>query len=358
MNKNKIIVTGGSGFIGSALVRHIIKNTKNIVVNVDKLTYASNNASLTSVETNSRYFFENVDICNAKEIKRIIKEQQPDIIMHLAAETHVDRSIDSPHEFIQSNIIGTYNLLEEARKYWSSLDDKKMNDFIFHHVSTDEVYGDLVETNNFFTESTPYKPNSPYSASKASADHLVRAWQNTFGLPTLITNCSNNYGPYQYPEKFIPLIIMRALEGRELPIYGDGMQIRDWLHVDDHAKALLKVVESGKINETYNIGGHNELKNIDVVKIICRYLDELKPSKYSNIEKYEQLIKHVQDRPGHDRRYAIDALKIYEHLQWKPEETFTSGIKKTIIWYLENMDWCRAVADRNYHGERLGVIEK
>lgn len=358
MNENKIIVTGGSGFIGSALVRHIIKNTKNIVVNVDKLTYASNNASLTSTESNSRYFFENVDICNVKEIKRIINDQQPDIIMHLAAETHVDRSIDNPHEFIQSNIIGTYNLLEEARKYWSSLDDKKMNNFIFHHVSTDEVYGDLVGTNNFFTESTPYKPNSPYSASKASADHLVRAWQNTFGLPTLITNCSNNYGPYQYPEKFIPLIIMRALEGRELPIYGDGMQTRDWLHVDDHAKALLKVVESGKINETYNIGGHNELKNIDVVKIICRYLDELKPSKHSNIEKYEQLIKHVQDRPGHDRRYAIDASKIYEHLQWKPEETFTSGIKKTIVWYLENMDWCRAVSDRNYHCERLGVIEK
>jgi len=352
----KIIITGGAGFIGSALIRHIIDHTDHIVVNIDKLTYAGNLESLVSVENNARYFFEQLDICNAIEIRRIFDEQKPDIVMHLAAESHVDRSIDGPGDFIQTNIVGTYVLLEEARFYWSKLDEVKKENFKFHHVSTDEVYGDLEGTNDLFKETTPYAPSSPYSASKASSDHLVRSWQRTFGLPTLITNCSNNYGPYQFPEKLIPLIILNALSGKELPIYGDGKQIRDWLYVDDHAKALLHVALNGVTGETYNIGGHNEKQNIEVVKTVCSILDELIPSQIAWIESYEQLITYVTDRAGHDVRYAIDATKIADELGWTPEETFETGIKKTVQWYLENQTWCDRVKDGSYQGERLGVI--
>jgi len=353
----KILITGGAGFIGSAVIRHIINNTDHSVVNVDKLTYAGNLESLVSIESDSRYAFEQVDICDATEIKRVFNEYQPDIVMHLAAESHVDRSIDGPGEFIQTNIVGTYILLEEARDYWSGLEGDKKNSFKFHHVSTDEVYGDLEGTDNLFTEETPYAPSSPYSAVKASSDHLVRAWQRTFKFPTLITNCSNNYGPYQFPEKLIPLIILNALEGKDLPIYGNGKQIRDWLYVDDHARALFHVALNGKVGETYNIGGHNELQNIEVVKTLCSILNELVPSKLDGIDKYEQLITYVGDRAGHDVRYAIDATKIAEELNWMPDETFATGIKKTIVWYLENTVWCDRVKDGSYQGERLGVVD-
>ena len=353
----KILVTGGAGFIGSALIRHIIDNTDHGVVNVDKLTYAGNLESLVTVEDSPRYFFEQVDICNAIEIRRILDQYQPDIVMHLAAESHVDRSIDGPGDFIQTNIVGTYVLLEEARFYWSKLDEVKKENFKFHHVSTDEVYGDLEGTDDLFKETTSYAPSSPYSASKASSDHLVRSWQRTFGLPTLITNCSNNYGPYQFPEKLIPLIILNALSGKELPIYGDGKQIRDWLFVDDHARALLHVALNGVTGETYNIGGHNEKQNIEVVKTVCSILDELIPSKIAGIDSYEQLITYVADRAGHDVRYAIDATKIANELGWTPEETFETGIQKTVQWYLENQIWCDRVKDGSYQGERLGVIK-
>jgi dTDP-glucose 4,6-dehydratase len=353
----KLLITGGAGFIGSAVIRHIINNTNHSVINVDKLTYAGNLESLVSVGNDSRYAFEQVDICDANEIKRVFDKHQPDIVMHLAAESHVDRSIDGPGEFIQTNIVGTYILLEEARDYWSNLDSDKKNSFRFHHVSTDEVYGDLEGTDDLFTEDTPYAPSSPYSAAKASSDHLVRAWQRTFKFPTLITNCSNNYGPYQFPEKLIPLIILNALEGKDLPIYGNGKQIRDWLYVDDHARALLHVALTGKISETYNIGGHNELQNIDVVKTVCRILDELVPSNLDGIEQYEQLITYVGDRAGHDVRYAIDATKIDKELNWTPDETFATGIRKTVEWYLENTTWCDRVKDGSYQGERLGVIK-
>ena len=354
--KNKIFfITGGAGFIGSTLVRHIINNTSHSVVNVDKLTYAGNRKSLKSIENESRYTFEHVDICDANEIRRVFNEYQPDVVMHLAAESHVDRSIDGPSEFIHTNIVGTYTLLEEAREFWTNLDKNKKNSFRFHHISTDEVYGDLGGTNKLFTEETSYAPSSPYSASKAGSDHLVRAWQRTFKLPTLITNCSNNYGPFQFPEKLIPLIILNALKGKDLPIYGNGKQIRDWLYVEDHARALLHVALNGKINETYNIGGHNELQNIDVVKIVCSILDDIVPSKILGIDKYEQLIKFVGDRAGHDVRYAIDASKIANELGWTPEETFVTGIRKTVIWYLENTTWSEHVKDGTYQGERLGV---
>ena len=353
----KLLVTGGAGFIGSAVIRHIIDNTNYSVVNVDKLTYAGNLESLSSIESSLRYVFEQVDICNAVEIRRIFNEHHPDIVMHLAAESHVDRSIDSPGEFIQTNIVGTYVLLEEARNYWVSLKDDKKDNFRFHHVSTDEVYGDLGGVDDLFTEETPYAPSSPYSAAKASSDHLVRAWQRTFGFPTLITNCSNNYGPYQFPEKLIPLIILNALKGEKLPIYGDGKQIRDWLYVDDHARALLHVALTGRVGETYNIGGHNELKNIEVVKVVCGILDKLIPSKLNSIDRYEQLITYVDDRAGHDIRYAIDANKIANELGWAPSETFETGIKKTIQWYLDNSIWCDRVKDGSYQGERLGVIK-
>lgn len=356
MTSKKLLITGGAGFIGSAVIRHVINNTNHSVVNVDKLTYAGNLESLESIESDSRYAFEKVDICNTQEIKHVFNEYRPDIVMHLAAESHVDRSIDGPDKFIQTNIVGTYVLLEEARSYWSSLEGGKKDRFRFHHVSTDEVYGDLEGTDDLFTEETAYAPSSPYSAAKASSDHLVRAWQRTFKLPTLITNCSNNYGPYQFPEKLIPLIILNALEGKDLPIYGNGKQIRDWLYVDDHARALLHVALSGEVGETYNIGGHNELQNIEVVKTVCSILDELVPSQLDGISQYEQLITNVDDRAGHDVRYAIDATKIDKELSWKPDETFATGIKKTVEWYLENQLWCSRVKDGSYQGERLGIV--
>jgi len=356
-NAKKFLITGGAGFIGSSLIKHIIHNTQNSVVNVDKLTYAGNLESLKSIDNNQRYSFEKVDICDSIELRRVFKKHSPDIIIHLAAESHVDRSIDGPNEFIQTNIVGTYILLEEARSYWLELEGIKKNGFKFHHVSTDEVYGDLEGTDLLFTEKTPYAPSSPYSASKASSDHLVRAWNRTFGLPTLITNCSNNYGPYQFTEKLIPLIIMKALQGKDLPIYGDGKQIRDWLYVDDHAKALIHVALQGKIGETYNIGGHNEMQNIQVVKEICLILDQLVPSNFEGIKYYSQLITHVGDRAGHDARYAIDASKIANELKWLPDETFASGIKKTVQWYLDNTNWLKNVQVKGYEGERLGVIK-
>ena len=341
----KFLITGGSGFIGSAVIRHIINHTNYSVVNVDKITYAGNSYSLTSVEADPRYVFEKVDICNANDIRRIFNEYQPDLVMHLAAESHVDRSIDSPSEFIQTNIFGTYTLLEEAKNYWNELEKGKRGLFKFLHVSTDEVYGDIEDTKDVFTESTPYAPSSPYSATKASSDHLVRAWGRTFELPILITNCSNNYGPYQFPEKLIPLIIINALKGKDLPIYGNGKQIRDWLYVDDHVKALLVVSLTGTIGETYNIGGHNEFQNIEIVKEVCSVLDELSPSKLDGIDQYEQLITYVDDRAGHDLRYAIDATKIFNELNWAPEETFKTGIRKTVHWYLDNKIWCNKVKE-------------
>ena len=350
-----ILITGGAGFIGSAVVRHIINHTEHHVCNVDKLTYAGNLESLISVENNPRYQFHKVDICDENALEAIFAKFQPDAIMHLAAESHVDRSIDGPADFIQTNIVGTYTLLESSRKYWQNLSEDKKETFRLHHISTDEVYGDLAGTNDLFTETTSYAPSSPYSASKASSDHLVRAWNRTFGLPTIITNCSNNYGPYHFPEKLIPLVILNALEGKVLPIYGDGQQIRDWLYVEDHARALYKVVTNGKIGDTYNIGGHNEKTNLAVVESICSILDELKPRE--NGESYAKLITFVKDRPGHDLRYAIDASKIQCELGWKPEETFESGIRKTVEWYLNNLDWCHNVQDGSYQRERLGAAE-
>ncbi len=343
-----ILVTGGAGFIGSAVIRHLMADTDYRVVNVDKLTYAGNLESLTSVSDDSRYSFEQVDICDATGIQRVFEQYQPDIIMHLAAESHVDRSIDGPAEFIHTNIIGTYTLLEQARQYWVTLNEAKKAEFRFHHISTDEVYGDLEGTDDLFTESTPYAPSSPYSASKASSDHLVRAWHRTFGFPALITNCSNNYGPYHFPEKLIPLVILNALAGKPLPVYGRGNQIRDWLYVDDHARALVLVATTGVIAETYNIGGHNEMQNIDVVKTICQLLEELVPEKPGGVEQYQDLITYVADRAGHDVRYAIDASKIQRELGWTPQETFESGIRKTVQWYLANQDWCEHVLDGSY----------
>ncbi|EPJ9743513.1 TPA: dTDP-glucose 4,6-dehydratase [Klebsiella oxytoca] len=352
----KIIVTGGAGFIGSAVVRHIINDTKDDVIVVDNLTYAGNLESLDLVSKSSRFQFEKVNICDRTEIDRIFREYQPDAVMHLAAESHVDRSIDGPAEFIETNIVGTYTLLESARAYWNQLTPEKKANFRFHHISTDEVYGDLHGTDDLFTETTPYAPSSPYSASKASSDHLVRAWLRTYGLPTIVTNCSNNYGPYHFPEKLIPLIILNALDGKPLPVYGDGGQIRDWLFVEDHARALYKVVTEGAVGETYNIGGHNERKNIDVVKTICNLLEELVPAKPAGVKQYVDLITYVTDRPGHDMRYAIDATKIYRELGWKPQETFESGIRKTVEWYLDNQIWWSRVKDGSYAGERLGLF--
>lgn len=352
----KILITGGAGFIGSAVVRHIINNTQDAVVNVDKLTYAGNLESLSEVSDSDRYFFEHADICDAVAMARIFAEHQPDAVMHLAAESHVDRSITGPAAFIETNIVGTYVLLEAARTYWSSLDDAAKKAFRFHHISTDEVYGDLPHPDEepvgtslpLFTEKTPYSPSSPYSASKASSDHLVRAWLRTYGLPTIVTNCSNNYGPYHFPEKLIPLVILNALEGKPLPIYGKGDQIRDWLYVEDHARALYRVVTAGEVGETYNIGGHNERKNIEVVKTICGILDEIINDKPAGVNSFAELITYVTDRPGHDLRYAIDASKIKKELGWVPEETFESGICKTVKWYLENQEWWLRVQNNRY----------
>lgn len=383
-SKLKILVTGGAGFIGSAVIRHIIRNTHDEVVNVDKLTYAGNLESLAEVSDSERYAFERVDICDRAEIERVFREHRPDAVMHLAAESHVDRSIDGPAEFIQTNIVGTYTLLEAARQYWQELEGERRARFRFHHISTDEVYGDLPHPEDnveclmmngelnrdnstlniqnstlpLFTETTAYAPSSPYSASKASSDHLVRAWMRTYGLPVLVTNCSNNYGPYHFPEKLIPLVILNALEGKPLPVYGKGDQIRDWLYVEDHARALYKVVTEGQVGETYNIGGHNEKQNIEVVNTICSIMDELAPMHergYPLNTQHSTLITHVKDRPGHDRRYAIDASKIQRELGWQPQETFESGIRKTVQWYLDNQEWCRRVQDGSYQRERLGV---
>lgn len=343
----KILVTGGAGFIGSAVIRHLIQNTEHSVVNIDKLTYAGNLNSLKEIENSDRYCFEQADICDRNGIEEIFNKHKPDAIMHLAAESHVDRSIDGPAAFIHTNLIGTYTLLEAARAYL-----KENPNFKFHHVSTDEVYGDLPLDGSLFTETTSYDPSSPYSASKAGSDHLVRAWCRTFGLKVVVTNCSNNYGPYHFPEKLIPLVILNALEGKELPIYGKGDQIRDWLYVEDHARALCKVCLEGKSGETYNIGGHNELQNIDVVKSICTILDELKPRTDS--KKYQEQIVFVADRPGHDLRYAIDASKIEKELGWTPEETFETGLKKTVQWYLDNQWWWEPLREK-YKRERLGL---
>ena len=351
----KILITGGAGFIGSAVIRHIISNTDDEVLNIDKLTYAGNLESLRDIDQSDRYNFQQIDICDKEALEQAFDSFKPNLVMHLAAESHVDRSIDGPAEFINTNIVGTYHLLEVARQYWQNLDDLDKQQFKFHHISTDEVYGDLEGTTDLFTETTPYAPSSPYSASKASSDHLVRAWHRTYGFPILVTNCSNNYGPYHFPEKLIPLVILNALDSKALPVYGKGNQIRDWLYVEDHARALYKVVTEGKIGETYNIGGHNEKQNIEVVKTICHILDELKPQ--ANDQPYESLIKFVKDRPGHDLRYAIDARKIANELNWTPTETFDSGIRKTVEWYLNNMEWCSRVQDGSYQRERLGAGE-
>lgn len=355
MSIKTILVTGGAGFIGSAVVRYFIQQTPHRVVNLDKLTYAGNLTSLLSVSDDPRYAFERVDIGDAPAVKAVFERHQPDIVMHLAAESHVDRSIDGPAAFIQTNIVGTYTLLEQARTYWQALPEAKRTAFRFHHISTDEVYGDLPHPDEstappeqvlatLFTENTPYAPSSPYSASKASSDHLVRAWHRTYGLPVLVTNCSNNYGPYHFPEKLIPLVILNALAGKELPVYGEGNQIRDWLYVDDHARALVLVALEGRVGETYNIGGHNEKRNLDVVQTICALLDDIQPKAMP----YAEQIRFVQDRPGHDMRYAIDASKIQAELGWMPQETFESGLRKTVLWYLENEAWWRAVQDQSY----------
>ena len=348
------LITGGAGFIGSALIRHIIDHTSDKVLNIDKLTYAGNLDSLKSIESSERYKFEKVDICDPKKLKYIFDKYTPDIVIHLAAESHVDRSIDSPSDFIHSNILGTYNLLEQAKSFWTKLNKAKKNSFRFHHVSTDEVYGDLEGSEGLFTEETSYSPSSPYSASKASSDHLVRAWHRTYGVPIIITNCSNNYGPYQFPEKLIPHVIISALNGKPLPIYGKGNQIRDWLYVDDHVRALVLVANEGKVGETYNIGGHNEKQNIEVVHAICNLLDELIIKEPRNIEHFSQLIEFVKDRPGHDTRYAIDATKIYNDLGWRPQEDFESGIKKAIHFYLNNYQWWERVISGEYMLKRLG----
>ena len=353
----KILVTGGAGFIGSAVVRHIINHTQDSVINLDKLTYAGNLDSLSSIAHSDRYTFEHADICDRAALDRIFAQHQPDAVMHLAAESHVDRSIDSAGEFIQTNIVGTFTLLEAARAYYQGQPENRRAAFRFHHISTDEVYGDLHGTNDLFTETTPYAPSSPYSASKASSDHLVRAWRRTYGLPTIVTNCSNNYGCYHFPEKLIPHMILNALDGKPLPVYGDGKQIRDWLYVEDHAHALYLVVTQGKIGETYNIGGFNEQQNIQVVRTICELLEELAPNKPQGIAHYADLITHVTDRAGHDVRYAIDASKIQRELGWTPQETFESGIRKTVQWYLDNQAWWQRVLDGSYKLERLGKAE-
>ena len=353
------LVTGGAGFIGSNFIHYLFNRPgfTGKVINVDKLTYAGNLNNLKSIDEEyggSRYFFEKVDICDNQAIGRIFKEHRPDVIVNFAAESHVDRSIDGPMEFINTNIVGTAILLQNALHYYRDLDEDRKKLFRFHHVSTDEVYGSLGDE-GLFEETTPYDPSSPYSASKASSDHLVRAWKRTFGLPTLITNCSNNYGAYQFPEKLIPLMILNCLAEKPLPVYGKGLNVRDWLYVEDHCEAINLVVREGVIGETYNIGGHNEIRNIDIVTNICQILDELRPS--DKHRSYTELITYVQDRPGHDLRYAIDASKIQNELNWKPNETFDSGIRKTIQWYLDNESWWRDIQEKKYQQERLGVLK-
>ena len=352
---NTILVTGGAGFIGGALVRNILSYTDNYVVNIDKLTYAGNLDSLGIAIQSEKYSFERIDISSKNELANIFRHHKPSAVMHLAAESHVDRSIDSPSDFMTTNIIGTFNLLEAAREYFGGLSEVNKRQFRFHHISTDEVYGDLDGTDDFFTEHTSYSPSSPYSASKAASDHLVRAWGRTYGLPVIITNCSNNYGPYHFPEKLIPHVILNAIHGKPLPVYGNGLQIRDWLYVEDHAKALIKVVTEGKVGETYNIGGHNEKTNLEVVHTICDLLEELAPEKPSGIEKYRDLITFVKDRPGHDARYAIDASKIERELGWVPEESFETGLRKTVQWYLTNAPWWERVLSGAYRMERIGA---
>ena len=355
MTPSTILITGGAGFIGSAVIRHLIRHTGHLVVNLDKLTYAGNLESLVEVADTPRYIFEHADITDRSALDRIFAQHRPGAVMHLAAESHVDRSIDGPGEFIHTNMVGTYTLLEASRAYWGSLDESGKECFRFHHISTDEVYGDLHGTDDLFIETTPYAPSSPYSASKAASDHLVRAWQRTYGLPTLVTNCSNNYGPFHFPEKLIPHIILNALHGKPLPVYGDGQQIRDWLYVEDHARALALVVTNGKIGETYNIGGHNEQRNLTVVHTICDLLEELAPErKPAGISSYRDLITFVKDRPGHDARYAIDAGKIERELGWRPQETFESGMRKTVQWYLDNEEWWQRVLSGAYKLERIG----
>ncbi len=355
MKNIKILVTGGAGFIGSAVIRLIFNQTDWGIVNLDKLTYAGNLDALGDIVISDRYRFEKVDICDSETLATIFKDHRPSCVMHLAAESHVDRSIDGPADFIDTNITGTFNLLEAVRHHFDGLDEDDKKQFRFHHISTDEVYGDLEGTDDLFTEQTPYSPSSPYSASKAASDHLVRAWGRTYGLPIVITNCSNNYGPYHFPEKLIPHVILNAIHGKPLPVYGNGLQIRDWLYVEDHAKALIKVVTEGKIGETYNIGGHNEKTNLEVVETICDLLEELAPEKPSGIDKYRDLITFVKDRPGHDARYAIDASKIERELGWVPEETFETGLRKTVQWYLANAPWWERVLSGVYRMERIGA---
>ena len=350
----KILITGGAGFIGSAVIKTVIDKVDCEVVNVDKLTYAGNLDSLSEIIGCSRYIWEQVDICDGQALVKLFQKHQPTSVMHLAAESHVDRSIDAPADFIDTNITGTFNLLEAARYYFEGLREADKEQFRFHHISTDEVYGDLAGTDDLFTEQSQYFPSSPYSASKAASDHLVRAWGRTYDLPVIITNCSNNYGPYHFPEKLIPHIILNALQGKALPIYGDGSQIRDWLYVEDHARALIKVVTEGKIGETYNIGGHNQKTNLEVVETICDLLEELAPVKRSGVDNYRDLIVFVKDRPGHDARYAIDASKIERELGWVPNETFESGLRKTVQWYLDNSEWWERVLSGAYRLERLG----
>lgn len=352
----KILVTGGAGFIGSAVIRYLLAETEHEVINLDKLTYAGNLESIPESLVYQRYAFENIDICNKAAVASVFALHQPDIIMHLAAESHVDRSIEGPKAFIDTNIMGTFHLLEVARQYWSELDEDKKARFRFHHVSTDEVYGDLKTSEGLFTETTPYDPSSPYSATKASSDHLVRAWLKTYGLPTLVSNCSNNYGPYQFPEKMIPHMILNALSGQPLPIYGDGKQIRDWLYVEDHARALVLVATRGMIGKSYNIGGDSEKQNIEVIHTLCGVLEELVPDKPEGVSAYRELITFVMDRPGHDRRYAIDAGKIRQELGWQPQETFESGIRKTVQWYLNNRAWWQRVLNGEYQLRRLGAV--